>query len=295
MDSAQQKDWNELWDWCLLQPWTMVGCRNGWVSFIALTLEADLLQVRSVCRALDKAGYRSILSAHKAPRLGSASVRAGIPLMFQQGVTLGSGGDRGKLGGETPFRGGSGSSLSPASPAAPSHCPLSPFPVGWCLGGGSGGLCLPGQVCQPSSLPPSLPAGIKLLTWDPTPSIAAPTSPPCQPRGRARRQREQSGDFWLEGTGSYAGSGAACAPRRTGTGSLTGKRKGTKYRPGRKGKKKKIKLQQRSTTFPLGRISWLGVWVPVIRAAPEDLDPVRPSANEVCGINSSVLCSVRLV
>lgn len=158
LDSAQQKDWNELWDWCLLQPWTMVGCRNGWVSFIALTLEADLLQVRSVCRALDKAGCRSILSAHKAPGLGSASVRAGIPLMFQQAVTLGSEGDRGKLGGETPFRGGSGSSLSPASPAAPSHCPLSPFPVGWCLGGGREGCACPARCASPPpSLPPSRP------------------------------------------------------------------------------------------------------------------------------------------
>lgn len=110
----------------------------------------------------------------------------------------------GKPEGETPAEGEAGEcpqlcpeqvseAEQPLPWQAPSHCPPSPFPVGWCLCGGEGPgeLCLPVQVCEggmpsPESWapPPPSPAGIKLvLTWDPVSFIAAPTFPtPLPPR-----------------------------------------------------------------------------------------------------------------
>lgn len=169
-----------------------------------------------VCRAhaLDKAGCRSILSASKAPRLSSPS--AGCRGRNLPGISarsyLGTEGDtspscQGEIRRRNPWHGRSGSSLSsalsgqvkPSSPSTPSHVPLGPFPVGWCLCGGRVQRAVPARPgvrgsseCQPcvTGTPSSLPAGIKLLlTWHPISFIAAPTFPPCQPFGRARRQR----------------------------------------------------------------------------------------------------------
>lgn len=131
-----------------------------------MILEADLLQVRSA-QVLDKAGRRSILSASKAPRLGSASAGSrgrNFPVISARSH-LGTEGDtshsrQGKIPRRNPGQGRSGSSLTPAlgrqeKPSSPSRLPAhgSAFPAlflwdGACVEGGSRGLYLPGQVCE---------------------------------------------------------------------------------------------------------------------------------------------------
>ena len=280
---AQQKGWAQWWERCSSDrgrgPGGSQDAARGCVAPSVADEEGAVVLVPWMKRDVDaftsRAGYAAGLSGWVVV------VVAGAYLIVQLGTTWGLGWQPRSCQWEiwrgNPWQGGLGSTLGsapsrqakPSSPLrgafpAPAH-PFSRGPVPGCRQGGSGAAAwavparpgVRGSNANPwvTGTPSSLPSRDKArphlgsdLTYQ-----GSHLSPPPAPRNGeaaapapARGARTKSIFAWKvpKSAGRYAGSRAACPPRRTGSWRLTGKRKGTENREEGGLKKKERKKEK---------------------------------------------------